>query len=416
MNRTQSSRKGDGTPANGPRSPVGDNAGDDPKKILVLASTLNLTHRLGCTPQWWQLLKAFREQGHEVIAIPYLGDPVESPWWRTHENPLSLESKIMNRVTESNSDHIAGRQGLSKRVSQTLIKHHVRPAWFKHLTNVLDTEHQDAPVDLVLMLNIPLNHINGLSTHIRDEYGVRVAYWDGDLPTILPEFAQERGFKFDYYEGAQLDEYDAFFSNSKGAIPALQQRGAQNVHPLYWAVDPHLFHPLDIQEDTDVAFYGHGDEMREEWLNNLITEPSQRMPHRRFVVAGKNFTIDLGDVHREGVIPYSAYDRFVSRAKINVNATRTSHANVYASATTRPFELAAYGACIVSQPTKGIEEWFTPDEDLVVVESSQEAQDAYEQLLDDPNERRRLGENARSTILEEHTFHHRAHRILKKLP
>lgn len=390
--------------------------GEDPKKILVLASTLNLSHRLGCTPQWWQLLKAFREQGHEVVAIPYLGDPVESPWWRTHENPLTLESKIMNRVTDSGSDRVAGRQGLSKRLSKTLIKHHVRPTWTKHLEAVLDQEQRDDPVDLVLMLNIPLNHINGLPTRIREEYGVRVAYWDGDLPTILPEFAKERGFKFDYYEGAQLGEYDAFFSNSKGAIPALEQRGATNVHPLYWAVDPHLFHPLDIDQDIDVAFYGHGDEMRKDWIDNLITQPSRSLPHRRFVVGGEGFTMDLGDVHREGVIPYSAYDRFVSRAKINVNATRRSHADVYASATTRPFELAAYGACVVSQPTNGIEEWFTPGEDLLIVESAEEAQEAYEQLLDEPERRSELGRNAREAVLDRHTFHHRARRVLRLLP
>lgn len=388
----------------------------DPKKILVLASTLNLTHRLGCTPQWWQLLKAFRERGHEVVAIPYLGDPVESPWWRTHENPLSLESKIMNRVTESGNDRLAGREGLTKRLSEALIKHRVRPAWSKHLDRVLDHEQREDPVDLVLMLNIPLNHINGLPQRIRDEYGVQVAYWDGDLPTILPEYAEESGFKFDYYDGAHLGEYDAFFSNSKGAIPALRERGARNVHPLYWAVDPHLFHPLDIEQDIDVAFYGHGDQMRKEWLTTLITEPSQELPHRRFVVGGKGFTMDLGDVHREGVIPYSAYDRFVNRAKINVNATRTSHANVYASATTRPFELAAYGACTVSQPTNGIEEWFTEGKDLVVVESAHEAKEAYEQLLDDPEHRAEIGRNARETILERHTFHHRAHSILSALP
>ena len=58
-------------------------------KILVLASALDLKYGLGCTPSWWQLLKGFQETGNEVIAIPYLGDPVESLWWRTYRNPCS---------------------------------------------------------------------------------------------------------------------------------------------------------------------------------------------------------------------------------------------------------------------------------------------------------------------------------------
>ncbi|GAG91460.1 unnamed protein product, partial [marine sediment metagenome] len=65
-------------------------------KILVIASTLDLKYRLGCTPSWWQLLKALHETGNEVIVIPYLGRPVKSLWWRTYKNPCAGESIIFN--------------------------------------------------------------------------------------------------------------------------------------------------------------------------------------------------------------------------------------------------------------------------------------------------------------------------------
>jgi len=38
-------------------------------KILVICSTLDLKYKLGCTPSWWQLLKALHETGNEVIAV-----------------------------------------------------------------------------------------------------------------------------------------------------------------------------------------------------------------------------------------------------------------------------------------------------------------------------------------------------------
>lgn len=388
------------------------NTTEDPQKILVIASALDLEYRLGCTPQWWQLLKAFHEMGHEVIAVPYLGDPVESLWWRTYENPCSIESKVMNKVTENSNDHLAGRAGLSRKAADLLTEHYVKPRWRDHLHHILGEEH---PVDLVLFLNVPLNHIDGLPTEIQDEYGVKTAYWDGDLPTILPEFAKERGFKFDYYEGADLAEYDAFFSNSKGAIPALEKRGAKNVHPLYWAADPELFQPLDIEKDIDVAFYGHGDEMREKWMRKMITEPSRKLRDRRFVVGGQGFSINLGDVETPGPIPYSAYDRFICRSKINLNITRSSHTNVYASATARPFELAAYGACMVSQPYEGMEEWFDPGEEYIEVESASGAVSAYEELLVNREKRERIGTRIREAIEDRHTFRDRVDEIMSGL-
>src|SRR5438128_4380021 len=84
-------------------------------KILALASTLDLKYGLGCTPSWWQLLKGFQETGNEVIAIPYLGDPVESLWWRTYENPCSWQSRLFNVVSKWEAYRVKGKAGVSAR-------------------------------------------------------------------------------------------------------------------------------------------------------------------------------------------------------------------------------------------------------------------------------------------------------------
>ena len=69
-------------------------------KVLVVCSALDLQYKLGCTPSWWQLLKALHETGNEVIAVPFLGDPVESLWWRCYPNPCAAESKLYNSYLE----------------------------------------------------------------------------------------------------------------------------------------------------------------------------------------------------------------------------------------------------------------------------------------------------------------------------
>ena len=379
-------------------------------KLLVLASTLDLKYRLGCTPSWWQLLKGLHETGNEVLAIPYLGDPVESLWWRTYPNPCSAESKLFYHVSNFRNNGLNGKAGVSARASRVLIDRLIRPKWKKHLHRVLSEEKD---IDAILMMNIPVNHFAGIPSEIKQEFGVKVAYYEGDMPTILPRYAIDRGFKFNYYEGADLSEYDVFFTNSKGAISDIRAMGARNVHPLYWAADPELFRPVEVEKNYDIAFYGHGSQLREEWLTKLVVGPSEALPKVRFVVGGQGFSIPLGRAERVGRVGYAAFGRFVGRSKINLNITRESHTHVYASATSRPFELAAYGACIVSQPYNGIDEWFAVGKELVIAPSSREAIEIYQWLLGDEEAAQGFGRKARERVLREHTFHHRAKQAIE---
>ena len=374
-------------------------------KILVLVSTLDLRYRLGCTPSWWQLLKGLHETGNQVIAIPYLGDPVESLWWRTYANPCSIASRLFNRVSNLSSGDLNGKSGMSAKVARFLIEKHVRPKWRNHLFQVLSKEKD---IDAVLMLNVPVNHFTGIPREIKREFGVKVAYYEGDMPTILPRHAIDRGFKFSYYEGADLSEYDVFFTNSKGAIPDIRALGARNVYPLYWAADPELFRPVQVEKEYDVSFYGHGSQLREEWMRKLITEPSLALPDMRFAVGGDGYTIPLGRAEQVGIVPYAIFGHFVSRSRINLNITRSSHTQVYASATSRPFELAAYGACIVSQPYSGIDEWFAVGRELLVTHDTEDAIETYRWLMADDDAAEGFGRRARERVIREHTFHHRA--------
>ena len=233
------------------------------------------------------------------------------------------------------------------------------------------------------------------------------------MPTILPQYAVDRGFKFNYYVGADLSEFDAFFTNSKGVIPDLVKLGAKNVHPLYYAIDPELFSPVNVDKTIDVSFFGYGNEYREEWMTKMITIPSKELNGANFTVAGKGFTIDLGNANLIGDLSYSAFREFCCKSKICLNITRWSHTSVYASATARIFELAGYGACIVSQPYNGIEEWFEPGKEVIVVNSEEEAVDTYKRLLGDEKERESIASRARERVLREHTFRERARQVVR---
>jgi spore maturation protein CgeB len=145
----------------------------------------------------------------------------------------------------------------------------------------------------------------------------------------------------------------------------------------------------------------------------MVAEPSLALPDVDFAVGGYDFRGGLGAARELGDVPFNAFARAISAARVNLCITRRSHARVYASSSCRPFELAAAGAAIVANPTEGIERWFEPGSELLVVHDAGEAAEAYRALLDDPAQAEELGRRARERVLDEHTYRHRARRLLE---
>jgi spore maturation protein CgeB len=202
-------------------------------------------------------------------------------------------------------------------------------------------------------------------------------------------------------------------SNSEGGLERLRELGAQRAEAVFWAADPELFQPAAVEKEHDVFFYGYGDKFRREWMEALVGEPSRRDPDIDFALGGKDFRGDIGNARLIGDVPFNVFAQAISRARINLNITRRSHATVFASSTCRPFELAATGAAIVSNPHEGIERWFELGSEVRVASSADEASATYRELLDDPGAAEAMGRRARERVLDEHTYAHRARQILE---
>jgi len=228
----------------------------------------------------------------------------------------------------------------------------------------------------------------------------------------LPEFGgMDTGFN--YYHGADPSEYDLVVSNSEGGLARLLELGARRAEAIFWGADPEFFSPRPVEKDWDVFFYGYGDKFRRDWMAAMVGEPSRAAPELDFALGGRDFQGDTGRARLIGDIPFNAFAQAISAARVNLNITRRSHATVTASATARPFELAAAGAAIVSNPYEGIERWFEPGRELLVVSSTEEALTAYRELLGDPAQAEELGARARERVLDEHTYAHRARQLLE---
>ncbi len=396
-----------------------------PLKLLIVASSLDLTAPFSATPAWWQLLKALYEVGVETLVTTYQGQAIETLWWRALPNPVKREGDLFTalRKTVSSGRRAPGNQAggssnsansaavttgqsgesladrIQRRAAQTLI----RPKCYTFFEHTLSAQ---PDVDAVLFLTVPLNHLVGLPAWIQQRFNKPVIYYDGDVPASLPAFAGfATGFKI--YQGADLSEYAGFLSNSLGGIDALRKMGARRADVLYYGADPDLFAPIDIAQDVDVFFYGHTREYREQWIDAMIARPSERLPDARFAVRGRG----LGDTGRAELLPYLSFSKlreYACRSKISLCVTRQAHASVLASSSSRPFELSSLGACVVSNPYLGIETWFEPEKEIVIIHDADEATERYRWLLAHDSERQAIGAAARARVLKAHTFRHRA--------
>jgi spore maturation protein CgeB len=388
-------------------------------KILAVASAVDLDFRYGCTPAWWQLWKGLYEASCDLIVTPYRGRPVDAPWWRTEPNPCYREAELfagardavarLKRDTHLRRAEEEPPDSASDKLVRRTIWSLVTPRWRRHLERILERERD---VDAVIVFTVPMSHFRGIPTALRERFDVPIVYYDGDVPMSLPEFGgMDTGFNI--YHGADPSEYDLVVSNSEGGLGRLRELGARRAEAVFWGADPELFAPLSVEKEHDIFFYGYGDKFRREWMAALVGEPSRRLPEVDFALGGRDFRSDVGRARLVGDVPFNAFNRAISASRINLNITRRSHATVWASSTSRPFELAAAGAAIVSSPVEGLERWFEPGRELIVAQDANDAEQVYTELLADPAVREELGRRARERALDEHTYVARARQLLE---
>jgi hypothetical protein len=386
-------------------------------KILAVASAVDLDFRYGCTPAWWQLWKGLYEEGADLVVTPYRGRPVESPWWRTAPNPTYLEGESFARTRDAfarlKGDTLLRRaednpeDGFGDRMTREVIWRWVTPRWRRHLESLIERERPDA----VIVFTVPMAHLRGIPTALRERFGIPIVFYDGDVPMSLPEFGgMDTGFN--WYHDADPSEYDLLVSNSEGGLERLREMGARETAAVFWGADPDFFAPQPVAKDMDVFFYGYGDKFRQEWVEAMVGVSSRRLPDVDFALGGRDFRADIGSARLVGDVPFNTFATAISAARVNLCITRRSHATVHASSSCRPFELASAGAAIVSNPYYGLERWFEPGSELLIVNSADEAVAAYSDLLGDPGQAEAMGQRARERVLDEHTYRHRARQLL----
>ena len=218
---------------------------------------------------------------------------------------------------------------------------------------------------------------------------------------------------FNYYHGADPSEYDIVVSNSEGGLAERCSRsGPGGPRPSSGAPIPSSSprgrsRSCTTSSSTATATSSAATGWRRWWASPAA--PRRSSSSRSAAATSRATPAARGS---SATFRSTPSPRRSPLSRINLNITRRSHASVSASSSCRPFELAAAGAAIVSNPYEGIERWFEPGQELLVVNDADEALAAYRELLGDPAQAEAMGARARERVLDEHTYAHRARQLL----
>jgi spore maturation protein CgeB len=246
--------------------------------------------------------------------------------------------------------------------------------------------------DLILCREVPLN-----------------IFYDLDAAVTLEQI--ENG-KTPFYIGKKLlKDYDLVFSYSGGQVlDRIKERlAAKEVFPLYGCVDPLTHRPVKASPvySCDMSYLGTFAKDRQEMLQRLLIETAKKNPVKNFIIGGAQYPENFPwaeNVFFVAHVPPSEHSSFYCSCKFTLNVTRSAMAETGFSPSGRLFEAASCGVPVISDRWKGVEQFFTPGEEIIIASDSDDVMDALQM-----SEERRMtiAIKAYQRVQREHTAMHR---------
>ena len=237
-----------------------------------------------------------------------------------------------------------------------------------------------------------LDGINQIKT---DNPYAKIVCWNVDKRNSVKEFGQGMLRLFDacttFYTIARgnIEEYKQICHNTD--VRFLQEACdtidhglvelTSNTHKIY---------------DCDVAFIGSCTSThpgREDLLTHLKNQ-------------------DFNFRHHDNIF-HNDHSKAVQCAKINIS--HNGWDSIELSMSARVYRIMCAGGFMLEQYCPGIEKWFDIGKDCDVYHSKEECVDKIKYYLTHDDERLKIAEHGRKTVIENHTFTHRMREVLKDM-
>ena len=239
----------------------------------------------------------------------------------------------------------------------------------------------------------------------------RVAFWDVDAPATLSRVETNPADAF----RALIPEYDFIFTYGGGApvVDHYRRLGAANCHPIYNALDPETHHPVppDPALACDLLFVGHRLPDRERRVEEFFLRAAELAPDFQFALGGEGWQGKRlpANVRWIGHVSTGDHNRVNCSAGMVLNINRDSMAGVGFSPPTRVFEAAGAGACLITDRWAGIEQFFAPQEEILIAGSAEEIVSCLRNIS--AAKAKEIGQNMRARALRDHTYALRAKEV-----
>lgn len=243
---------------------------------------------------------------------------------------------------------------------------------------------------------------------VTEEARGKSAFYDIDTPVTLRKLALG---DHSYLTPALIGRYDMYLSFTGGPTLSLLERkyGARKARPLYCGVDPEIYHPEPAEVRWDLGYMGTYGDDRQPALDRLLLESARRFRRGRFAVAGPQYPASISwpeNVQRIEHLPPDQHRSFYNAQRFTLNVTRSDMVESGWSPSVRLFEAAACGTPILSDPWPGLEAFFQPGREILLVRSTDDVVRRLRETFD--SERLAVAQRARQRVFAEHTSAHRA--------
>jgi spore maturation protein CgeB len=235
-----------------------------------------------------------------------------------------------------------------------------------------------------------------------------VCFWDVDAPATIARMEQNANDPF----RRAIGRYDAVFTYGGGPEirDAYKKFGARAYYSIYNGLDVETHHPVPAEPELscDIAFIGNRLPDRERRVEELFLRAAELAPDKQFLLGGEGW----GDkplprnVRWIGHVPTHRHNAVNCSAGMVMNINRSSMAAYGYAPPTRVFEVAGAGACMLCDEWPGIDEFFQPGTEILVVGSPEEV--VAEFALHGEDSRRKIGQAFHARALRDHTYAQRA--------
>lgn len=203
----------------------------------------------------------------------------------------------------------------------------------------------------------------------------RNVFYDMDTPVTFARL--DRGESVPYIPPGGFADFDLVLSYTGGvALNRLRNDlGAPVTTALYGWVDPDEYSPAapETAFKSDLSYLGTYSHDRQHTLENLLISPASTLPSKQFVIAGAMYPDCSGwpsNIKHFEHIPPSQHRAFYSSSSVTLNITRGSMARMGYCPSGRMFEATACGAALISDEWEGLELFFEPGSEIIVVRNT----------------------------------------------